>query len=150
VACQYYLLLRLGRAGYEKIHQDRYGVARYLGRQIAKQPWFETLHAGESDLGIPVVCWKLRDGCGDDKVLVELSQLLRVAGWKIPVYAFVSADGSVLVIRVVARRGFTRDKAELFLHDLHAACMRLRGLGITKVASADVTECTIPIPPMPI
>ena len=79
-----------------------------------------------------------------------MSQLLRVAGWKIPAYALVSTGGPVMVIRVVVRRDFTRDKAELFLHDLHAACMRLRGLGITNVASADVTGSAIPIPPMTI
>ena len=135
IACQYYLFLRLGHAGYRRIHQECYEVAQYLRQEIGRFPRFEILHAGEGGLGIPAVSWTLRNGGESDHSLVELSCQLQKAGWKLPAYP-IATDSPVKVMRLVVRRGFTREKADLFLDDLRLAYARL-GDGQTLVPAAD-------------
>ena len=66
VVCQYYLMLRLGMDGYQRIHQRCYDVAQDFARGIAALGPFDVLFDGDSRSGIPAVSWTMRDGieCG--------------------------------------------------------------------------------------
>ena len=55
---QYYNLIRLGRAGYQAIHQACQDVAKHLAEQIGALGPFELVsRAGD----LPVFAWKLRE-----------------------------------------------------------------------------------------
>ena len=47
-----------------------------------------------------------------------VSRGLRERGWQVPAYTFPANRSDLAVLRVVCRHGFSRDLADLFLHDL--------------------------------
>jgi hypothetical protein len=55
---------RLGREGYRKVHMASYHTASHLAGQIGKIGPFEIIYGGNPAGGIPVLCWKIKDGSG--------------------------------------------------------------------------------------
>ncbi|WP_266188716.1 pyridoxal-dependent decarboxylase, partial [Escherichia coli] len=102
VIAQYYEFLRLGREGYTKVQNASYQVAAYLADEIAKLGPYEFICTGRPDEGIPAVCFKLKDGEDPGYTLYDLSERLRV-------------------MRIMCRRGFEMDFAELLLEDYKAS-----------------------------
>ncbi|MGK2765534.1 pyridoxal-dependent decarboxylase, partial [Escherichia coli] len=100
VIAQYYEFLRLGREGYTKVQNASYQVAAYLADEIAKLGPYEFICTGRPDEGIPAVCFKLKDGEDPGYTLYDLSERLR---------------------RIMCRRGFEMDFAELLLEDYKAS-----------------------------
>ncbi|MGK2591464.1 pyridoxal-dependent decarboxylase, partial [Escherichia coli] len=100
VIAQYYEFLRLGREGYTKVQNASYQVAAYLADEIAKLGPYEFICTGRPDEGIPAVCFKLKDGEDPGYTLYDLSERL---------------------LRIMCRRGFEMDFAELLLEDYKAS-----------------------------
>lgn len=121
VVCQYYLMLRLGREGYRRIHQGCYNVAAYIGRKIAELGPFELLFDGDSRRGIPAVSWTMRDGARAGYSLFDLSDRLRARGWQVAAYTMVPNIEDMAVMRVLVRHGFSLDLADALMDDVRRA-----------------------------
>jgi glutamate decarboxylase len=114
VAAQYYNFLRLGFAGYQRVHQACQDVAVHMSSRIAKMGPFELISAGRD---LPVFAFRLASPQPTYTVF-DLTERLRGRGWLVPAYTFPEDLTDMAVIRVVVRNGFTRDLADLFLTDL--------------------------------
>jgi glutamate decarboxylase len=114
VAAQYYNFIRLGRQGYQRVHQTSQRVALHLSGEIAKMGPFELLTEGRD---LPVFAFKLRDDVSGYSVF-DVSERLRTRGWQVPAYTFPADLTDTAVMRIVVRNGFSMDLANLLLDDL--------------------------------
>lgn len=121
VACQYYNFLRLGKEGYRKIHSSCYDTARYLASEIAKLGPFEIIYGGDSETGIPALCWKQKANANASFSLYDFADRLRVSGWQVPAYSLPADQESVVIQRILVRHGVSRDLASLLLRDMKNA-----------------------------
>ena len=126
VICQYYNFLRLGREGYRKIHQACHDTARYLAEAIGALGPFEIIHGGQSDTGIPALCWRIREGVDPGFSLYDLADRLRVTGWQVPAYSLPANLQEMVVQRILVRHGVSRDLAAMLLEDMRRAIDHLR------------------------
>jgi len=115
VLLQYYLFIRLGRAGYTAVQKTSHDVALYLSGEIAKMPAFDLWNDGSD---IPVFAWSLREGYTKNWNLYHLSDRLRTKGWLVPAYPMPDDLTDLTVQRIVVRNGFSHDLASAFLVDL--------------------------------
>ncbi|MCX5495723.1 glutamate decarboxylase [Kaistia dalseonensis] len=122
VIAQYYNFLRLGREGYAKIHNACYATAKYLAEQIAALGPFEILFDGDSQAGIPALCWTLKDdkGIGGYK-LYDLADRLRSRGWQVPAYSMPVHRQDLVIQRILVRHGVSFDLASLLIADMKRA-----------------------------
>ncbi len=119
VIAQYYNFLRLGREGYAKIQNACYETAQYLSREIAALGPFEILFDGDSQAGIPALCWKLKDKAGiGGYTLYDLADRLRSRGWQVPAYSMPANREDLVIQRILVRHGVSRDLASLLLDDI--------------------------------
>jgi glutamate decarboxylase len=123
VVCQYYNFVRLGREGYTKITQSCADVGRWISDQIANMGLFELVHNGRT--GIPGACWKLIDDGRPPFTLYDLADRLRVRGWQVPTYPMPADRQDLIVQRVVARLGVSRNLAGELIEDLRKAIRHL-------------------------
>ena len=114
VVAQYYNLIRLGRAGYERIQQSCRDIAVHLSSEIGRMAPFELLSKGDE---LPVFAFALRDGVTNYTVY-DLAAKLRERGWLVPSYSLPAALEDTHVIRIVVRNGFSRDMADILLADI--------------------------------
>ena len=121
VALQYYNLLRLGRAGYERIATEMVDVARHLRDGLLEIGGFEAL--SEVDM-FPVVALRATEGGPD---VFAVSDELRKRGWIVPAYTLPPDAQHISVLRLVVKESFSRDMAELLIADVGAAVARMRG-----------------------
>jgi glutamate decarboxylase len=124
VVCQYYNFIRLGREGYFRVTQSCADVGKWIGDQVAALGPFEMVHDGRH--GIPGCCWKLKDGARTGFSLYDVADRLRVRGWQVPTYPMPANRQDLVVQRVVARLGVSRDLAGLLVDDLRRALRSLR------------------------
>jgi glutamate decarboxylase len=115
VIAQYYNFVRLGREGYTKILRGCADVATWFGNEIKKLGIFELIYDGRG--GIPGCTWTLKKGEHAFN-LYDLADRLRVKGWQIPAYPLPANRNDLIVQRMVARHGVSRDLAGLLLEDL--------------------------------
>ncbi|QRG09564.1 glutamate decarboxylase [Xanthobacter dioxanivorans] len=122
VIAQYYNFLRLGREGYAKIHGACYATAQYLAQEIAALGPFEILFGGESEAGIPALCWTLKDGAGiGGYTLYDLADRLRSRGWQVPAYSMPAHREDLVIQRILVRHGVSLDLASLLVADMKRA-----------------------------
>ena len=121
VVAQYYNFIRLGFSGYRRVHGYSREVATRLSGKIAELGPFELLTKGDE---LPVFAFTLRDGVKSFSVF-DVSDALRERGWQVPAYTFPSNREDLAALRVVVRRGFTHDLADMLLDDLSRALPRL-------------------------
>ena len=114
VVGQYYNFLRLGVDGYRRVQHYARDVATYTAAEIEKLGPFELLTRGDE---LPVFAFRLRDEVGNFSVF-DVSAALRGSGWLVPAYAFPKNREDLAVLRIVVRRGFTRDLADLLIDEL--------------------------------
>jgi glutamate decarboxylase len=114
VVAQYYNLLRLGFDGYARVHGYAREVATRLSGLIADLGPFELITRGDE---LPVFAVKLREGVSNYTVF-DISRALRERGWQVPAYTFPKNREDVAALRVVVRRGFTHDLADMLVEDL--------------------------------
>ena len=136
VVCQYYNFLRLGREGYEKIHGACYDTAQYLAEEIAKLGPFEVIYGGGRDVGIPALCWKIKDGVDPGFSLYDLADRLSGRGWQVPAYSLPADCEDVVIQRILVRHGVSRDLASLLLENMKDALAYFE----TRPVSNQLTE----------
>ena len=121
VIAQYYNFLRLGFTGYQAVHGYARDVATRLSGEIESLGPFELITRGDE---LPVFAFKLREDI-DNYTVFDLSNALRSRGWQVPAYTFPEHRTDLAALRVVVRRGFTHDLADLLLGDMRRELGRL-------------------------
>jgi glutamate decarboxylase len=122
VVAQYYNFLRLGFDGYAKVQGYAREVATRLAGQIDALDEFELITAGDE---LPVFAFRVADGI-DNFTVFDVSNALRERGWLVPAYTFPKDCEDVAALRVVVKRGFSHDLADLLIADLQRQLPRLR------------------------
>jgi glutamate decarboxylase len=121
---QYYNFVRLGREGYTKIMQGCADVGAWFADEIKKLGIFEIVYNGRG--GIPGCTWTLKKEHDHVLSLYDLADRLRVKGWQVPAYPMPAHRNDLVVQRMVARLGVSRDLAGLLLEDLQRAIKHLQ------------------------
>jgi glutamate decarboxylase len=126
-------LLRLGRAGYERIVTTVLENARALAKGLADIDGLELVNDGSL---FPIVAVRASPGAGaqaraGEVDLTRLSHLLRERGWIVPAYALPANAEHITVLRMVIKENFSRDMVDLLTHDVRVGMRALlRGQGI--------------------
>jgi len=121
VVAQYYTFLRLGFEGYRLVQQECRDVAEYLARELERMGPFRLLTRGSE---LPVFAFTLREDVHNFSVF-DLSARLRERGWQVPAYTFPANRTDLAALRVVVRRGFSHDLADLLMDDLKRCLVKL-------------------------
>src|SRR3954452_3330269 len=111
---QYYNFVRLGFAGYARVHGYAREVAMRIATDIEALGPFELLTRGDE---LPVFAFKLAEG-NERYTVFDVSNAMRAHGWQLPAYTFPADRTDLAALRVVVRRGFTHDLADMLLADL--------------------------------
>ena len=119
IAAQYYTFVRLGREGYAKITQGCAEVGTWLADEMKKLGMFDLIYDGRG--GIPGCTWTIKRGAKPGFTLYDLADRLRLRGWQVPAYPMPERRADLVVQRVLARLGLSRDLAGLLLDDLQRA-----------------------------
>jgi glutamate decarboxylase len=122
VVAQYYNFLRLGFEGYRRVQTYARDVATRLSTQIAELGPFELLTRGDE---LPVFAFTLKDEI-ENYTVFDVSNAMRERGWQVPAYTFPANRTDLAALRVVVRRGFTHDMADMLLADLMRQLPRLQ------------------------
>jgi glutamate decarboxylase len=122
VAAQYYNFLRLGFEGYRRVQGYGREVAMRLAGLIAELGPFELITKGDE---LPVFAFKLNDDI-DNFTVFDVSTALRERGWQVPAYTFPKNREDLAALRVVVRRGFTHDLADMLVSDIKRQLPKLR------------------------
>ena len=122
VVAQYYNFLRLGFEGYRKVQGYAREVATGLADRIAQLGPFELLTRGDE---LPVFAFTLSDEV-DNFTVFDVSNALRERGWLVPAYTFPENRTDLAALRVVVKRGFGHDMADLLVNDLERQLPRLQ------------------------
>jgi glutamate decarboxylase len=122
VVAQYYNVLRLGFEGYRRVQGYARDVATTLAARIAELEPFELITRGAE---LPVFAFKLRDDV-DDFTVFDVSNALRERGWLLPAYTFPKNREDLAALRVVVKRGFSQDMADLLVSDIERQLPRLQ------------------------
>jgi glutamate decarboxylase len=131
IVLQYYNFLRLGFEGYTKVQRYARDVATYLAGEIEKLGMFELITRGDE---LPVFAFKLKDDVKNYTVF-DVSSALRERGWTVPAYTFPKNRSDLAVLRVVVRRGFSHDLADMLIADIKR---QLSALQIQDVPMRDM------------
>ncbi|HUK94210.1 MAG TPA: glutamate decarboxylase [Gaiellaceae bacterium] len=124
VVAQYYNFIRLGFEGYRRVQGYAREVATRLSERIAEIGPFELLTQGDE---LPVFAFKLKDGI-DNYSVFDVSGAMRERGWQLPAYTFPENRTDLAALRVVVRRGFTHDLADMLVADLERQLPKLENL----------------------
>ena len=62
----------------------------------------------------------------DNFTVFDVSNAMRERGWQVPAYTFPANRTDLGALRVVVRRGFTHDMADMLLADLQRQLPRLQ------------------------
>ena len=119
IAAQYYNFVRLGHDGYKKVTQGCADVGTWLADEVKKFGVFDLIYDGRG--GIPGCTWTIRKGARPGFTLYHLADRLRLRGWQIPAYPMPQHRADLVVQRVLARLGLSRDLAGLLIEDLQRA-----------------------------
>lgn len=119
IVAQYYNFVRLGREGYSKITQGCADVGAWFADQLKGEGIFDLIYDGRG--GVPGCTWTLKRGAERGFTLYDLADRLRVKGWQVPAYPMPANRSDLVVQRVLARLGVSRDLAGLLLDDLRNA-----------------------------
>lgn len=139
VIAHYFQFLRLGKEGYAKTQMAAYRVAQYIAKEIAPLGPYEFICTGSEKTGIPAVCFRIKDGADPGYSLYAVSDRLRLRGWQVPAFALAGGASDISVMRVMCRRGFDMDMANLMVADFKAALAFLQRHGAPKIAAAEGT-----------
>ncbi|MFM1802313.1 MAG: Glutamate decarboxylase beta [Planctomycetota bacterium] len=121
IVCQYYNFLRLGKEGYQKIHESCYETAQFLASEIEKLGPFEMIFKGHQSDGIPALCWKIKSDSTLGFNLYDLADRLRFSGWQVPAYALPANSQATVIQRILVRHGVSRDLASILIDDIRRA-----------------------------
>lgn len=124
---QYYQFIRLGFQGYKAVQQNSMDVAEYLHTQIGKMPQFMNY---SKEVVNPLFIWYLKPEYAKAAkwTLYDLQDKLKQSGWMVPAYTLPANIENYVVMRIVARQGFSRDMADMLLADIQGAVADLEKL----------------------
>ena len=122
IVAQYYNFLRLGFEGYRKVQSYAREVATGLADRIGELGPFKLLTRGDE---LPVFAFTLADDV-DNYTVFDVSNALRERGWQVPAYTFPENRSDLAALRVVVRRGFGHDLADLLVDDIRRQLPRLQ------------------------
>jgi glutamate decarboxylase len=122
VVAQYYNFLRLGFDGYRKVQGYARDVTTSLSARIAELGPFELVTRGDE---LPVFAFTLKEGI-DNYTVFDVSNALRERGWLLPAYTFPKNREDLAALRVVVKRGFSHDMADLLIDDIERQLPRLQ------------------------
>ena len=113
VIAQYYNFLRLGRAGYRRVHKTCYDTTRWLSRELARLGPFDFICDGDPACSIPAVCFMIRPGVdfSPTRSTICPGQLTR-RGWQVPALNLTGEAKDTTVMRIMVRQGVSHDMAE--------------------------------------
>jgi glutamate decarboxylase len=121
VIAQYFDFIRFGKAGYTAVHGSSHEIAEYCAQKIGTVDGFEIIHDGSPDKGIPAVVWTQAENTEHGFTLYDLADRLRMRGWQVPAYPFTGDLAHKAFQRILVKRGFTREMADLLLIDIEQA-----------------------------
>ena len=120
IVAQYYNFLRLGFDGYRQVQGYARDVATRLSAQIAELGPFRAAHPRRRAPGLRVhAAIEI-----ENYTVFDVSNALRERGWQVPAYTFPENREDLAALRVVIRRGFSHDLADLLV-DLERQLPRL-------------------------
>jgi glutamate decarboxylase len=122
VVAQYYNFLRLGFDGFRRVQSYARDVATRLSAQIEELGPFELLTRGDE---LPVFAFTLASDM-DNFTVFDVSNALRERGWLVPAYTFPDNRTDLAALRVVVKRGFSHDMADMLVADLERQLPRLK------------------------
>ena len=122
VVAQYYNFLRLGFEGFRRVQAYARDVATRLSARIAELGPFELVTRGDE---LPVFAFTLKDEL-ENYTVFDVSNAMRERGWQLPAYTFPENRTDLAALRIVVRRGFTHDMADMLVHDLERQLPRLQ------------------------
>ena len=96
-------------------------VATGSPRRIEELGPFKLLTRGDE---LPVFAFTLKDDV-DNYTVFDVSNALRERGWQVPAYTFPENRTDLAALRVVVRRGFTHDMADMLVADIERQLPRL-------------------------
>ncbi len=108
--------------GVPRVQSYARDVATSLADQIAKLGPFELLTRGDE---LPVFAFTLAEEV-DNFTVFDVSNALRERGWLVPAYTFPENRTDLAALRVVVKRGFGHDMANLLVGDLQRQLPRLQ------------------------
>jgi glutamate decarboxylase len=121
VVAQYYNFLRLGFDGFRRVQSYARDVATRLSAQIEDLGPFELLTHGDE---LPVFAFTVAPEI-DNFTVFDVSNALRERGWLVPAYTFPKNRTDLAALRVVVKRGFSHDMADMLVSDLERQLPRL-------------------------
>ena len=92
-----------------------------MSARIAEIGPFELITKGDE---LPVFAFKLKDEI-DNYTVFDVSNAVRERGWQLPAYTFPENRTDLAALRVVVKRGFTHDMADMLIDDLERQLPRL-------------------------
>lgn len=124
---QYYQFIRLGFQGYKEVQQNSMDVAEYLHTAIGKMAPFVNY---SNEVVNPLFIWYLKPEYAKAAkwTLYDLQDKLKQSGWMVPAYTLPANIENYIVMRIVARQGFSRDMADMLLADIESAVADLEKL----------------------
>jgi glutamate decarboxylase len=122
VVAQYYNFLRLGVDGYTRVQAYAREVATALSTEIDELGPFRLITRGDE---LPVFAFTLNDDV-DNYTVFDVSNALRERGWLVPAYTFPENRTDLAALRVVVKRGFSHDVADLLIADVKRQLPRLK------------------------
>lgn len=142
IISQYYDFVRLGRDGYKAIHGASYSNAQYVALELEKLGLFDLINDGNPAEGIPTVVWTLRSGIELGFNLYDLAERLRMRGWQVPAYPFTGELADKAFQRILVKRDFSREMADLLLIDIRNAITHFESHPIkTSLSAAEAASC---------
>jgi glutamate decarboxylase len=135
VIAQYYNFLRLGFDGFRRVQAYARDVATRLAAQIEDLGPFELLTRGDE---LPVFAFTLASDI-DNFTVFDVSNALRERGWLVPAYTFPENRTDLAALRVVVKRGFSHDMADMLVADLERQLPRLKNQSAPLHDGSDAT-----------
>jgi glutamate decarboxylase len=106
--------------------------AQYFAEKLREMDLFKIIHHGAPDQGIPTVVWTLDENPDHGFNLYDFADRLRMRGWQVPAYPFTGELESTAFQRILVKRDFTRDMADLLLQDIRQAIEHFQKHPITN------------------
>jgi glutamate decarboxylase len=125
VLAQYFVFIRLGRAGYEMTMRTMHENAERLAKQILEIGPFELVGEGEQ---LPLVAFRLKGDQPYDEFDVA-SQLAAERGWMVPAYHLPPNADKVKLMRALVKLTLNYSLAEKLGEDIAQAIKTLTEKG---------------------